>query len=198
MQQSERTAQRTRTTRETDIQLSINLDGSGQSTINTGVGFLDHMLTLFCKHGQFNLDVHCNGDLHIDDHHTVEDIGIVLGQAVAEALGDKAHINRYGHAYVPMDEVLARAVVDLSGRFYFHFNCTFTRPMVGQLATEMVPHFWYSFAEHARCNLHLDVLHGANSHHQIEGLFKAAARALRLAVRRDAEYAVMPSTKGSL
>ena len=187
-----------RTTAETDIRVDLTLDGTGTYDNDTGVGFLDHMLDLFAKHGGFDLTVRCDGDLEIDDHHTVEDIGIALGQAIREALGDKAHIARYGHAYVPMDETLARAVVDLSGRFYAHFDAAFDRPTVGGLATEMVEHFWYSVAEHARCNLHLTVLHGRNTHHKVEALFKAAARALRMATGRDAARARMPSTKGSL
>ena len=187
-----------RTTAETDIRVELTLDGTGTYTNDTGIGFFDHMLDLFAKHGGFDLTVRCNGDLEIDDHHTVEDVGIALGQAIREALSDKAHIARYGHAYVPMDEALARAVIDLSGRFYVHFDAAFDRPTVGGLATEMVEHFWYSVAEHAQCNLHLTVLHGRNTHHKIEALFKAAARALREAVHRDVAQAKMPSTKGTL
>jgi imidazoleglycerol-phosphate dehydratase len=187
-----------RATSETSIEIRLGLDSDGGYANDTGVGFLDHMLDLFAKHGGFELKVQCDGDLHVDDHHTVEDVGIALGQAVREALGDKAHIARYGHAYVPMDETLARAVIDLSGRFYLHFGATFSRPTVGDLSTEMAEHFWYSFAEQARCNLHIDVLHGRNAHHKIEAIFKATARALRMAVRRDASQARMPSTKGSL
>ncbi|MFQ5569087.1 MAG: imidazoleglycerol-phosphate dehydratase HisB [Rhodothermales bacterium] len=193
-----RTATLRRTTKETDVSVQLNLDGSGQYSNQTGVGFLDHMLDLFAKHGHFDLSITCSGDLHIDDHHTVEDISITLGQAVAEALGDKAHIARFGHAYVPMDEALARAVVDLSGRFYLHFDAAFERPTVGDLSTEMVRHFWYAFAEHARCTLHIGVLYGENTHHKIEALFKAVARALRVAVTRDPAQSRMPSTKGSL
>ena len=187
-----------RITAETDIRVELILDGSGAYDNDTSIGFVDHMLDLFAKHGGFDLTIRCDGDLEIDDHHTVEDVGIALGQAIREALGDKAHIARYGHAYVPMDEALARAVIDLSGRFYLYFDATFDRPTVGGLATEMVEHFWYSVAEHTPCNLHLTVLHGRNTHHQIEALFKAAARALRAAVRRDAKQAKMPSTKGRL
>ncbi len=193
-----RTAAVTRTTAETDVRVELGLDGAGTYDNNTGIGFFDHMLDLFAKHGGFDLTVRCDGDLEVDDHHTVEDVGIGLGRAVAEALGDKAHVARYGHAYVPMDEALARAVVDLSGRFYLHFDAAFERATVGDLSTEMVEHFWYSFAEHARCNLHLTVLYGRNAHHQIEALFKAAARALRMAVRRDPRHAQVPSTKGTL
>ncbi|MEM1125317.1 MAG: imidazoleglycerol-phosphate dehydratase HisB [Bacteroidota bacterium] len=193
-----RTAEVHRTTRETTVQVTLGLDGTGQYDHQTGLGFLDHMLDLFAKHGQFDLTVRCEGDLHIDDHHTVEDIAITLGQAFRQALGNKAHIARYGHAYVPMDETLARAVVDLSGRFYLHWEATFTRPTVGALSTEMIPHFWYAFAEHLACNLHLSVLYGTNTHHQIEALFKAAARALRHAVHRDATHPALASTKGTL
>lgn len=193
-----RQARRQRTTQETDVTVTLGLDGSGQYDNQTGLGFLDHMLDLFAKHGGFDLTVRCTGDLHVDEHHTVEDIGITLGQAFAEALGDKAHIARYGHAYVPMDETLARAVVDLSGRFYLHCDAPFPRPTVGDLPTELVRHFWFSFAEHLRCNLHLTVLHGDNTHHMVEALFKAAARALRHAVHRDASQSAMPSTKGKL
>lgn len=193
-----RRAQRQRTTNETDVSVELDLDGSGTYDNATGVGFLDHMLDLFAKHGGFDLVVRCDGDLNVDDHHTVEDVGITLGKAFAEALGDKAHIARYGHAYVPMDESLARAVVDLSGRFYLHFDAAFTRATVGDLSVEMVEHFWYSFAEHVHCNLHVSVLYGQNTHHQVEAVFKAAARALRMAVRRDAVHTRMPSTKGQL
>jgi len=187
-----------RTTAETDIRVDLTLDGTGTYDNDTGVGFLDHMLDLFAKHGGFDLTVRCDGDLEIDDHHTVEDIGIALGQAMREALGDKAHIARYGHAYVPMDETLARAVIDLSGRFYLQFDAAFDRATVGNLSTEMVEHFWYSVAEHAHCNLHLTVLYGRNTHHKVEALFKAGARALHAAVRRDTAQAKMPSTKGQL
>ena len=191
-----RSATRTRVTTETNVSVTLNLDGSGTHAIQTGVGFLDHMLSLWSKHGRFDLEVKCAGDLHIDDHHTVEDVGITLGQTFAEALGDKAYIARYGSAYVPMDETLARAVVDLSGRFYLNFEASFNRPTVGDLSTEMVEHFWYAFAEQVRMNLHLTVLYGRNAHHKIEALFKAAARALRVAVERDAGSDAVPSTKG--
>ena len=195
---SPRTATVERTTNETDVSVDLSLDGDGSYDVDTGVGFFDHMLDLFAKHGGLTLTVRCDGDLEVDDHHTVEDVAITLGQALSQALGDKAHIARYGHAYVPMDETLARAVIDLSGRFYLHVDADFTRPTVGDLSTEMVEHFWYSFAEHVRCNLHLSVLYGTNTHHQVEALFKAAARALRMAVRRDPAHAAMPSTKGTL
>jgi imidazoleglycerol-phosphate dehydratase len=195
-----RTATVERTTSETDVAVSLGLDPDGEPTYDpaTGIGFFDHMLDLFAKHGGFDLTVRCDGDLDVDDHHSVEDVGIALGQALREALGDKAHIARYGHAYVPMDEALARSVVDLSGRFYLHFDAAFDREQVGGLSTEMVEHFWRSVAEHARCNWHLSVLYGQNAHHQIEALFKASARALRAAVARDPAQARMPSTKGQL
>ena len=193
-----RTASIQRATAETRVEVELTLDGSGTYDNQTGVGFLDHMLDLFSRHGGFDLKVRCDGDLQVDDHHSVEDIGIVLGQAFLEALGDKAHINRYGTTYVPMDEALARAVVDLSGRFYLHFDASFSRPTVGDLSTEMVEHFFYSFAEQARMNLHITLLAGRNTHHAIEAIFKATARALREAVRRDSQNAQMPSTKGKL
>ncbi len=194
-----RSAEVHRETRETNVTVALRLDEADAAYDNhTGVGFLDHMLDLFAKHGGFGLTVRCEGDLHVDEHHTVEDVGITLGRAFAEALGDKAYVHRYGHAYVPMDETLARAVVDLSGRFYLHFDASFARAAVGDLSTEMVRHFWYSFAEQLRCNLHLAVLYGDNTHHQVEALFKSAARALRMAVRRDASASAVPSTKGTL
>ncbi len=193
-----RTAVVKRQTRETDIEVSLNLDGNGAFSNATGIGFFDHMLDLFARHGQYDLHVRCKGDLEIDDHHTTEDVGISLGQAFGQALGDKAHINRYGSAYVPMDEALARAVVDLSGRFYLRFDAEFSRPSVGTLSTEMIPHFWYSFAEHARVNLHITLLTGDNTHHAIEAIFKATARALREAVQRTPHNVRMPSTKGTL
>lgn len=195
---SPRTAAVERTTAETDVTLRLSLDGDGTYDVETGVGFFDHMLDLFAKHGALDLTVRCDGDLHIDDHHTVEDVGIALGQAVREALGDKSHIARYGHEYVPMDDSLARAVIDLSGRSYFHLDASFDQPTVGTFSTELVDHVWRSFAEHAACNLHLTVLHGHNTHHQIEALFKAAARALKMAVRRSEAHAEIASTKGTL
>jgi imidazoleglycerol-phosphate dehydratase len=195
---SPRTATIERTTAETDVSISLTLDAEGTYDVETGVGFLDHMLALFAKHGGLDLTVQCDGDLAVDDHHTVEDVAIGLGQALRQALGDKAHIARYGHAYVPMDDALARAVIDLSGRSYCRLDATFEREQVGDLSTEMVEHVWRSVADHARCNLHLTVLHGHNAHHKIEALFKAAARALRAAVRRHADHAEVASTKGTL
>ena len=194
---SPRSASVERTTSETSVRLTLHLDG-GEYENRTGVGFLDHMLDLFARHGGFGLTVTCDGDLHVDDHHTVEDVGICLGQALAQALGDKAHIARYGEATVPMDEALARAVVDLSGRAFLVFEAAFDRERVGDLSTELVEHFWWSVAEHARLTLHLDVLRGRNDHHRIEAVYKAAARALRAAVRRDPRGDPMPSTKGTL
>ena len=188
----------TRKTNETEVAVRISLDGTGKYANHTSVGFLDHMLDLMAQHAQLDLEITCKGDLDVDDHHTVEDVAITLGQAFRQALADKAHINRYGDALVPMDEALARVVVDLSGRFALHFDAEFTRPSVGDLSTELVRHFWYSFAEHAMCTLHISVLYGLNTHHKIEAIFKAVGRALRIAVQRSAYNARMPSTKGKL
>jgi len=195
---SPRTATVERTTAETDVSVDLSLDGDGTYDVETGVGFFDHMLDLFAKHGGLDLTVRCDGDLHVDEHHTVEDVAITLGQALRKALGDKAHIARYGHAYVPMDDALARAVIDLSGRAYSRVDVSFERDLVGDLSTEMVPHVWRSFAEHAACNLHQTVLHGHNAHHKVEALFKATAQALQMAVRRSASHAEVASTKGTL
>lgn len=195
---SPRTAVVERTTAETDVSVDLTLDGDGTYDVETGVGFFDHMLELFAKHGGLDLSIRCDGDLGVDEHHTVEDVAISLGQAVRQALGDKAHIARYGHAYVPMDDALARAVIDLSGRSYCCMEATFEREQVGDLPTEMVEHVWRSVADHARCTLHLTVLHGHNDHHKIEALFKAAAQALRAAVRRSSNHAEVASTKGTL
>ena len=185
-----------RTTKETAIRVALTLDGTGQSACNTGIGFLNHMLDLFARHGLFDLTVECQGDLHIDDHHTVEDIAICLGQAFAQALGDKRGIVRYGAAYVPMDETLARAVVDLSGRYFLVYNVENTRDKVGTFSVELAEHFWHSFAEHCKCNLHIEVLYGRNQHHIIESIFKAATRALSQAVRLDDRIQGVMSTKG--
>ncbi len=197
-----RTATLRRQTAETAVSVALHLDPVSETerayTNQTGLGFLDHMLDLFARHGGFGLEVACKGDLQVDDHHTAEDVGITLGQAFKEALGSKAHVARYGHAYVPMDEALARAVVDLSGRFALHFDAPFSRERVGDLSTEMVEHFFYSFAEHAAINLHVTLLYGRNAHHQVEAVFKAVARALRMAVRRSADQEAMPSTKEAL
>jgi imidazoleglycerol-phosphate dehydratase len=188
----------TRTTKETDIQVALNLDGSGISKINSGIPFLDHMLDLFARHGLFDLEVTCKGDTQIDDHHSVEDIAICLGQAFANALGNKQGIVRYGHSYVPMDETLARAVVDLSGRYFLVYNVENTRQQVGTFSVELAEHFWHSFAEHCKCNLHIEVLYGKNQHHIIEAVFKAATRALSQAVRIDDRITGVMSTKGKL
>lgn len=193
-----RTAEISRTTKETDIRVALNLDGSGKSAINTGVPFLDHMLDLFTRHGLFDLEVSCKGDLQIDDHHSVEDIAICLGQAFSQALGDKKGIVRYGAAYVPMDETLARAVVDLSGRYFLVYKVENTRLNVGTFSVELAEHFWHSFAEHCKCNLHIEVLYGRNQHHIIEAVFKATTRALSQAVRLDDRIQGVMSTKGKL
>jgi len=195
---SPRTATIERTTAETSVSIDLGLDGSGTFEVETGVGFFDHMLHLFAKHSGFDLTVRCDGDLEVDDHHTVEDVAIGLGQALRDALGEKAHIARYGDAHVPMDDALARAVIDLSGRSYCRLDASFERAQVGRLSTEMVEHVWRSVADHARCNLHLTVLHGHNDHHKIEALFKAAAQALRAAVQRSPDHAEVASTKGTL
>ncbi len=187
-----------RKTKETDVRVELNLDGSGKSKIAIGLPFLEHMLELFAKHGLFDLQVTCNGDLHIDDHHSVEDIAITLGQALCEALADKAGINRYGEAIVPMDEALCRAVIDLSGRFYLVYEVTTKRKMIGNFSVELAEHFWRSFAETAKFNLHIDCLRGKNTHHILEGTFKASARALRQAVERNSRVSGVLSTKGSL
>jgi imidazoleglycerol-phosphate dehydratase len=194
----ERTGNKVRTTRETDVRVKIDLDGQGHSKISTGIGFLDHMLDLFARHGLFDLEVTCAGDLHIDAHHSVEDIAITLGQAFSEALGDKSGIVRFGAAYVPMDEALARAVVDLSGRAFTVYRVPVTRPRIGELDVELVEHFWRSFAGEVRCNLHLEVLYGSNQHHILEAVFKSAAKALSSATRVSERIEGVLSTKGTL
>ena len=193
-----RTADVHRKTKETDIRVALNLDGSGRSNINTGLPFLDHMLDLFAKHGLFDLDVSCRGDLEIDDHHSVEDIAITIGQALVEALGTKAGINRYGEAIVPMDEALCRSVIDLSGRFYLVYEVPTKRQKIGNFSVELAEHFWRSLAETAKFNLHIDCLRGRNTHHMLEGTFKATTRALRRAVDLNPRVVGVPSTKGSL
>lgn len=194
-----RTADVTRNTLETQITVSINIDGNGTSQFNTGLGFLDHMLDQISRHGIMDINVQAKGDLHIDAHHTVEDIGITLGQAFAKAVGDKKGINRYGHAYVPLDEALSRVVLDLSGRPGLEFNCEFTRAAIGDFDVDLVHEFFQGFVNHANVTLHIDNLKGHNSHHQAETIFKAFGRALRMAVTPDARMAgIMPSTKGSL
>jgi imidazoleglycerol-phosphate dehydratase len=193
-----RIAEKERKTKETDVRVRINLDGSGEAKIATGVGFLDHMLELFARHGLFDLEVNCQGDLHIDEHHSVEDIAITLGQAFAEALGDKTGIVRYGAAYVPMDETLARAVFDLSGRAYFVYHVQNVRERIGDLPVELVEHFWRSFAHEVRCNLHIELLYGTNQHHITEAVFKSAARSLSAAVQVSSRIEGVMSTKGML
>lgn len=187
-----------RKTKETEISVRFNLDGNGQSSVSIGVPFLEHMLDLFAKHGLFDLQITCKGDLEIDDHHSVEDIAITLGQALVQTLGDKAGINRYGEALVPMDEALCRSVIDLSGRFYLVYEVQTRRQMIGNFSVELAEHFWRSFAETAKFNLHIDCLRGRNTHHILEGTFKATARALRKAVERNSRIVGVPSTKGSL
>jgi imidazoleglycerol-phosphate dehydratase len=187
-----------RKTRETDIRLALDLDGEGRSKIQTGIGFLDHMLTSFATHGRFDLDVRCKGDLHVDAHHSVEDVGIALGQALSRALGDKKGIVRFGHAYCPLDEALSRCVIDLSGRPFLVFDVTFKAQKVGDLATELFEDFFWALADHGRLNIHLDALRGRNAHHIAETLFKSSSRALSMAVARDPRVKGVPSTKGSL
>ena len=194
-----RTSEISRVTAETDIRLSIDLDGSGTSDIDTGVGFLDHMLTLFARHARFDLYVKAKGDVYVDDHHTVEDVGIVLGQAFAEAVGDKKGICRYGNCILPMDEALILCAVDISGRDYLGYSLEIPTEKVGTFDTELAEEFWISFVRNSRITLHMQQLAGKNSHHIIEGAFKAAARALKQAVSIDSAYAdEIPSTKGLL
>ncbi|MDP3607461.1 MAG: imidazoleglycerol-phosphate dehydratase HisB [Methylophilus sp.] len=194
-----RQAEVSRNTLETQITVSIHLDGTGVSEFNTGLGFLDHMLDQIARHGMMDIRVQAKGDLHIDAHHTVEDIGITLGQAFLKALGDKKGINRYGHAYVPLDEALSRVVLDLSGRPGLSFNCEFTRSAIGEFDVDLFHEFFQGFVNHALVTLHIDNLKGHNSHHQAETIFKAFGRALRMAVTPDARMAgITPSTKGSL
>lgn len=188
-----------RNTSETQIKVSVNLDGTGKANFNTGVPFLDHMMDQIARHGMLDLDIQANGDLHIDAHHTVEDIGITLGQAINQAVGDKKGITRYGHAYVPLDEALSRAVIDFSGRPGLDFNIDFTRASIGQFDTELFYEFFQGFVNHALVTLHIDNLKGRNAHHQAETAFKAFGRALRMALTRDERMAgIIPSTKGSL
>lgn len=194
-----RLAEVVRNTLETQITISINLDGTGVSSFETGVGFLDHMMDQIARHGMMDLHVKAKGDLHIDAHHTVEDIGITLGQAFAKAIGDKKGIRRYGHAYVPLDEALSRVVLDISGRPGLTFDCTFTRGTIGEFDVDLFYEFFQGFVNHANVTLHIDNLKGHNAHHQAETIFKAFGRALRMAVELDSRMAgIMPSTKGSL
>ena len=195
----DRIAEVTRHTNETKIRVRLNLDGTGVGVFKTGIGFFDHMLDQIARHGLIDLDVQCEGDLHIDGHHTVEDVGITLGQAVAAAVGDKKGITRYGHSYVPLDEALSRVVVDFSGRPGLHQHIPFTSGMVGTLDTQLVYEFFQGFVNHALCSLHIDNLKGVNAHHQAETVFKAFGRAIRMALTPDPRSAgVIPSTKGSL
>lgn len=194
-----RTAEITRNTNETKIRVAINLDGTGRQQLATGVPFLDHMLDQIARHGMIDLDIHADGDLHIDAHHTVEDIGITLGMAVAKAVGDKAGLRRYGHAYVPLDESLSRVVIDFSGRPGLEFHVPFTRAMIGQFDVDLTQEFFRGFVNHAQVTLHIDNLRGVNAHHQCETVFKAFGRALRMAVEVDPRAGnTIPSTKGVL
>ena len=194
-----RTAEVSRDTAETQITVSVNLDGHGQAELATGIGFFDHMLEQIARHGLIDLKVRANGDLHIDGHHTVEDVGITLGQAVRKAVGDKRGITRYGHSYVPLDEALSRVVIDFSGRPGLVLDAHFTSGMVGAFDTQLVYEFFQGFANHALVSLHIDNLKGINAHHQVETIFKAFGRALRMALEREARAAgQIPSTKGTL
>lgn len=195
---SSRSAAIRRKTKETDVRVKLSLDGTGRSKISIGLPFLEHMLELFAKHGLFDLQVNCKGDLEVDDHHSVEDVAITLGQALVQALGDKRGINRYGEAVVPMDEALCRSVIDLSGRFYLVYEVPTRRQKIGNFSVELAEHFWRSFSETAKFNLHIDCLRGRNTHHILEGTFKASARALRQAVELNSRVSGVPSTKGSL
>jgi imidazoleglycerol-phosphate dehydratase len=194
-----RTAEVRRDTQETRIRVRVDLDGSGAASLATGIGFFDHMLDQIARHGLIDLEIEAHGDLHIDGHHTVEDVGITLGQAVAQAVGDKKGINRYGHAYVPLDEALSRVVVDFSGRPGLHMHVPFKAGMIGGFDSQLAFEFFQGFANHAQLTLHIDNLKGDNAHHQCETVFKAFARALRMALSLDPRTAgVIPSTKGSL
>lgn len=194
-----RTAEVSRDTQETKIRVAINLDGTGKQDINTGVPFLDHMLDQIARHGLIDLEVHCDGDTYIDDHHSVEDVGITLGQAFAKAVGDKKGIVRYVHSYVPLDEALSRVVVDFSGRPGLYYNIPFTRELIGRFDVDLFQEFFQGFVNHAAVTLHIDNLKGINSHHQAETVFKAFGRALRMALAEDPRMAgVIPSTKGVL
>ena len=194
-----RTAEVRRDTKETQIRVRVNLDGSGESKLSTGIGFFDHMLDQVARHGLIDLEIEAHGDLHIDGHHTVEDVGITLGQAVAKAVGDKRGITRYGHSYVPLDEALSRVVVDFSGRPGLHMDIPFKAGAIGAFDTQLTFEFFQGFVNHALVSLHIDNLKGANAHHQAETVFKAFGRALRMAMTPDPRSAgVIPSTKGSL
>jgi imidazoleglycerol-phosphate dehydratase len=195
----QRKSEVTRNTKETQITVAVNLDGTGKADLQTGIGFFDHMLDQIARHGLMDLTIHAKGDLHIDGHHTVEDVGITLGQAVAQAVGDKAGIWRYGHAYVPLDEALSRVVVDFSGRPGLHMDVDFKSGVIGGFDTQLAYEFFQGFVNHAQCTLHIDNLKGDNAHHQCETIFKAFARAVRAALALDPRsVGVIPSTKGSL
>ena len=195
---SERKAVVSRATRETDVKVAIDLDGAGAGDVQSGIPFFDHMLALFAKHGLFDLEVRCTGDLEVDGHHSVEDIGICLGQALDKALGDKQGIVRFAHAYYPMDEALARVAVDLSGRPHLVYHVAVERERIGALDAELVEEFWKAVVTHGRINLHIELLYGRNTHHVFEAVFKAAARALSLATRIEPRVQGIPSTKGVL
>ena len=195
----ERKAEVIRNTNETQIRVTLNLDGTGAAQLSTGIGFFDHMLDQIARHGLIDLDIEAKGDLHIDGHHTVEDVGITFGQAMAKAVGDKKGLRRYGHAYVPLDEALSRVVIDFSGRPGLHMRVDFKSGMIGALDSQLVYEFFQGFSNHAGVTLHIDNLQGDNAHHQCETIFKAFARALRMALEIDPRAAgVIPSTKGSL
>jgi imidazoleglycerol-phosphate dehydratase len=199
MSESQRIAQVTRNTKETQITVRVNLDGSGEAKLNTGIGFFDHMLDQIARHGLIDLDIDAKGDLHIDGHHTVEDVGITLGLAVAQAVGDKKGLTRYGHSYVPLDEALSRVVIDFSGRPGLEMDVKFTSGSIGAFDTQLAYEFFQGFSNHALVSLHIDNLKGHNAHHQCETIFKAFGRALRMAMTLDPRSAgVIPSTKGSL
>lgn len=194
-----RTATVSRDTHETQIKVTVNLDGSGNARLNTEIGFFDHMLDQIARHGLFDLDIYCKGDLHVDYHHSIEDVGIALGQAINKALGDKRGITRYGHSYVPLDEALSRVVIDFSGRPGLHFYAQFSRDKIGEVDTETFFEFFQGFANHAQATIHIDNLRGSNNHHIIETIFKAFGRALRMGCSIDERAAgQMPSTKGCL
>lgn len=197
-QVSQRSASLSRETGETRVQLTLNLDGSGKSSVETGVGFFNHMLELLARHGLFDLEITAEGDLEVDAHHTVEDVGIVLGQAIEKAVGDKRGINRYGWAMIPMDETLAQVALDLSGRAALVYQAPFTRELIGQFDVELVEEFFRALANNAKMNLHIQVPYGSNNHHIAEAMFKATAKALRQAISLDPRNSEVPSTKGSL
>ena len=194
----DRTVTRTRTTKETDITVTLNLDGTGKKELDTGIGFFDHMLNGFARHGLFDLTVHAKGDLEVDSHHTIEDTGIVLGQAILEAIGDKAGIKRFGHMILPMDETLALCAVDLSGRPYLKYDAEFTVENIGELDTEMIKEFFYAISYSAMMNIHLKIMDGENNHHMAEALFKSFGKALDMATMREPRIDGAWTTKGSL